>query len=72
MPGQIRRLNWALDTVRIDEGKTVDLPSTETPVVALHCVGLVGGLRRAKIITEVAIGIEGMPVSKFKSIVHHR
>lgn len=48
------------------------LQRTETPVVVPHCVGFVSGLHRTKIITDVATEIESMPVSKVKSIVHHR
>ena len=50
----------------------MDLPSTETPVVALHRVGLVGGLCGAEIITEVAIGVKRMSVGGFEWIVHRR
>lgn len=36
--------------------------STETPVVALHCVCLMSRLRRAEIIAEVAVGVEGIRI----------
>lgn len=68
MPGQIRRLNWVLATVRNGNGKTMDLPSTETPVVALHCVCLMSRLRRAEIIAEVAVGVEGITVGGMNNL----
>lgn len=37
------------------------LPSSEGPVVALHCVGLMSGFGTAQGIIDIAIRIEGVP-----------